>query len=159
VVATGTVTPVTAHLRGWATSRDGRKILRFVMTSVVSTLFSESVILVVYGFSLTHSPMWATAIGNIAAMPPAYYLTRQWAWGKSGSSRWRSEVLPFVALNLAGLSVSLVGATYCRHFVYSHHLTHLVNTVLVAGVNLVSFAVFWVLKIILFNRIFRTPLD
>ena len=57
---------------------------------------------------------------------------------------------------MLGLLVSLVGAAYCRHIVYTHHLSHLVNTVLVAGVNLVSFAIFWVLKLVLFNRIFHT---
>jgi len=145
-----------AATRSWAHTHNGKKLIRFALTSVISTLFSEGVILVVYGLTLTHSPMWATAIGNLSAMPPAYYLTRRWAWGKSGASHWRKEVVPFTVLNLLGLAVALLGATYCRHVVYTHHLTHLVNTVLVAGVNLVSFAVFWVFKILLFNKIFHT---
>ena len=129
---------------------------RFVMTSVSSTFVSEFVILAVYGLNWTHSPMWASAVGNVVAMLPAYYLHRRWAWGKTGASHWRKEVLPYVALNVLGLLVSLGGAMYCRHIVYTHHLSHLVNTVLVAGVNLVSFAIFWVLKLVLFNRIFHT---
>ena len=131
-------------------------MVRFVMTSVISTFVSEFVILAVYGLNWTHSPMWASAIGNIVAMLPAYYLHRRWAWGKTGASHWRKEVLPYIALNVLGLLVSLVGAAYCRHIVYTHHLSHLVNTVLVAGVNLVSFAIFWVFKLVLFNRIFHT---
>jgi hypothetical protein len=39
--------------------------------------------------------------------------------------------------------------------VKTHHFSHLFNTGLVAGANLVSFAIFWVLKLIVFNRIFR----
>jgi len=140
----------------WSKTHDGKKLLRFTMTSVISTAISEAVIVLVYGLSLTHSPVWATAIGNVAAMWPAYILTRRWAWGKTGTSHWRKEVLPYVSLNILGLVVSLVGASFCRHLVYTHHLSHLVNTGLVAGVNLASFGVFWVFKIVLFNKIFHT---
>lgn len=145
-----------AQVRTWLRTSHGTKLLRFTMTSVLSTVISEATILIIYGFSWTHSPMWASAIGNVVAMPPAYRLTRRWAWGKTGASHWRTEVTPFVALNVLGLGVSLLGATYCRHIVYSHHLSHLLNTVLVGGVNLLSFAVFWVFKVLLFNRIFET---
>jgi hypothetical protein len=40
--------------------------------------------------------------------------------------------------------------------VYANHWSHLANTAFVGVVNLFSFAVFWVLKLILFNRIFHT---
>jgi hypothetical protein len=44
---------------------------------------------------------------------------------------------------------------WARHEVHTHHWSHLVNTGLVAFANLASFAIFWVLKLIVFNRIFR----
>ena len=37
----------------------------------------------------------------------------------------------------------------------AHHWSHLANTGLVVFTNLASFAIFWVLKLIVFNRIFR----
>jgi putative flippase GtrA len=155
------VTPVTlrrriAALRRWARTHEAKKLIRFLMVSVISTVTSEGIILAVYGFNGTHSPMWASAIGNVGALPLAYFLHRQWAWGKTGASHWRKEVAPYIGINAVGLGVSLLGATYCRHLVYTHHLSHLINTLLVGGVNLVSFGVFWVLKLLLFNRIFHT---
>jgi putative flippase GtrA len=144
------------EFRAWSKTHEGKKIVRFLMVSVISTVTSEGVILAVYGFNWTHSPMWASAIGNLTALPLAYYLHRQWAWGKTGASHWRKEVMPYIGINVLGLLVSLIGAAFCRHLVYTHHLSHLVNTLLVGGVNLASFGVFWVLKLLLFNRIFHT---
>ena len=54
-----------------------------------------------------------------------------------------------------GIGVSTLGAMGVRHLVNTHHWSHLLDTFLVSFANIVSFAVFWVLKIILFNRIFR----
>jgi hypothetical protein len=49
----------------------------------------------------------------------------------------------------------MVGASYAKDFVHTHHWSHLFNTGIVDAANLVSFAVFWVLKLIVFNRIFK----
>ena len=88
-------------------------------------------------------------------MFPAYHLNRRWAWGKRGRSRLRGEVLPYLAMSSLGTTFSLVGATYARHVVHSHHWAHLINTAIVGGTNIAAFAIFWVLKMLLFNRIFH----
>jgi putative flippase GtrA len=86
---------------------------------------------------------------------PAYQLNRRWTWGKRGKSHFRKEIAPFWTLTSMGIGVSLIGALFARHEVRAHHWSHLINTGLVAFTNLASFAVFWVLKLIVFNRIFR----
>ena len=139
----------------WSRTREGRTFLRYVATSVISTMTSETVIIVVYGSRLIPGEIQATVVGNLVAMVPAYQLNRRWSWGRRGRSRWGTEVAPFVAMSLTGVAVALLGATYAHHLVHTHHWAHLVNTVLVAGTNIGSFAVFWVLKMMLFNRIFR----
>ncbi len=48
-----------------------------------------------------------------------------------------------------------MGASYAHHLVHTHHWSHLLDTVIVEGANFVSFAVFWVLKLMIFNRIFK----
>jgi putative flippase GtrA len=130
-------------------------LLRFTATSVVSTVTSETLILLSYGLRIIPGEIQATVFGNVAAMLPAYHLNRRWAWGKRGRSRLRGEVLPFMGMSLSGSTVALVGATYARHLVHSHHWAHLINTAVVGGTNIGSFAIFWVLKMLLFNRIFR----
>lgn len=140
----------------WSKSHEGKKLIRFTAASAITSAVSLSTILVVYGFHIITGIISATLFGNIVAILPSYYLTRAWAWGKRGKSHWRKEVLPYWLMSFAGIAFSLLGATWVKGFVHSHDLDHSVNTVLVAGMNLVSFAAFWVLKIVLFNRIFHT---
>ncbi len=143
------------ELRAWARSYQGKKIIRFTTTSIISTLISETLILFLYGFRIVPGAIQATLIGNVAAMAPAYHLNRRWAWGKRGRSKITSEVAPFLAMSFSGTLVALLGATYARHLVHEHHWAHLVNTAVVGGTNIASFGVFWILKMLLFNRIFH----
>ena len=143
------------ELRAWARSYEGKKFIRFTTTSIISTLVSETVILLLYGLRLVPGEVQATLLGNVAAMAPAYHLNRRWAWGKSGRSKLAREVAPFLAMSLSGTFVALLGATYARHVVHDHHWVHLINTAVVGGTNIASFGVFWVLKMLLFNRIFH----
>ncbi len=140
----------------WSKSHQGKKLIRFTMASVITTGVSLSAILVVYGFHIISGIISATLFGNVLAIFPSYYLNRSWAWGKRGPSHWRKEVLPYWMMSFAGIAFSLLGAGWVKYIVHTHDLDHSVDTVLVAGMNLASFAVFWVLKILLFNRIFHT---
>lgn len=143
------------ELREWSRSAQGRKLIRFTLTSVIATVVSETVIIVAYGLRLIPGEVQATVFGNIVGMVPAYNLNRRWAWGKRGRSRLGGEIAPFLAMSLTGGMVALLGATYARHLVHAHHWSHLVNTAIVGGTNIASFAMFWFLKMLLFNRIFH----
>ena len=47
-----------------------------------------------------------------------------------------------------------------RHIGIAHHLSHFDQTVVVLAANLISFGIFWVLKYLVFNRLFRVhPLE
>ena len=142
-------------LQYWSKSHEGRKLIRFTLVSAVSTVTSFAAISLLYGLKIIPGILWATLVGNLIASLPAYNLNRRWTWGKRGRSHWRKEILPFWIMTALGIGVSQLGALLARHEVKTHHLSHLVNTGLVAGANLVSFAIFWVLKLIVFNRIFK----
>jgi putative flippase GtrA len=144
----------------WAKSHEGRKILRFTSVSAISTVVSFTSIAVLYGFHIIKGVIWATVTGNLIASVPSYWLNRTWTWGKHGRSHLTKEILPFWGMTGLGIGVSMVGAAWARHEVHTHHWAHLVNTALVAFTNLASFGLFWILKIIVFNRIFRVhPLE
>jgi putative flippase GtrA len=117
---------------------------------------SLAAILITYGFKIIHGIIEATLFGNVIAVIPSYYLNRMWAWGKRGRSHFRNEVIPYWVMAFLGIAFSLIGATYTKHLVHTHHWGHLANTALVGGVNVLSFAIFWVLKMLVFNRIFHT---
>ncbi len=143
------------ELREWSRSYEGKKLIRFTTTSLISTIISETLILLTYGFKIIPGEVQATLFSNVVAMFPAYHLNRRWAWGKRGRSQLRTEIVPYVAMSSLGMIFSLVGATYAHHVVHTHHFAHLINTGIVGGTNIAAFAVFWVLKMLLFNRIFH----
>jgi putative flippase GtrA len=140
----------------WSKTHQGKKLLRYTMSSVITTLISFATIVIVYGFHIISGIIAATLFGNIVAIAPSYYLARAWAWGKRGRSHIRKEVLPYWLMSFAGIAFSLLGAEWVKRIVHEHHLHHLTSTLLVAVMNLVSFAVFWVLKVLLFNKIFHS---
>jgi putative flippase GtrA len=139
----------------WGHTHQGRTFLRYSATSVITTVISLGAVAGLYGFRVIHGVMWATLVGNLIGMIPAYNLNRRWAWGKRGRSALRTEVAPFFMMSALGIAFSQVGAFWARHEVHAHRWAHSVDTALVAGTNLACFAVFWILKLLVFNRIFH----
>ena len=127
------------------------------MVSVISTGVSFVVLFLVYGVFRWWTEVPSTVFANVVATFPSYWLNRNWAWGKSGRSHLTKEILPFWIMAAAGIAFSIVGASLARHIGQTHHFDHIEQTALVLVANVVSFAVFWVLKLMLFNRLFRVP--
>ena len=50
-------------------------------------------------------------------------------------------------------------ASLAQHFSNTHHLQHLARTVVVVGANVAAFGVLWVLKFLVFNRLFAEIAD
>jgi putative flippase GtrA len=146
-------------LRAWTKTHEGKKIVRFTTVSAVSTVTSFGSISILYGLKIIPGVIWATLVGNVIASLPAYQLNRRWTWGKRGRSHWRKEILPFWIMTALGIGVSQLGAFWARHEVRAHHWSHLTNTALVSFTNLASFAIFWVLKMMVFNRIFKVDVE
>jgi putative flippase GtrA len=146
------------RLRGllkWSRTHQGRKLIRFTSVSVISTIVSQIAIVVLYGFRIIDAQIGATVAGNLIASLPSYNLNRRWAWGKTGRSHWRKEVVPFWTMAFLGSAFSIIGAAIVKSYTHSHHVSHNIVTVLLAIANLASFAIFWVLKLVVFNKIFR----
>lgn len=139
----------------WSSTHRGRKLVRFTLTSAITTMVSFGSIAVLYGFRIIPGVMWSTLAGNLIGTLPAYNLNRRWTWGKRGRSHFRREIMPFWTMSMMGIAFSQLGAWWAKHEVHSHSWSHLFNTGLVTATNLGCFAVFWVLKLIVFNRIFQ----
>lgn len=144
-----------SRVLAWTRTHQGRKVIRFTSVSGVSTVVSFTSIAVLYGFHIIKGVIWATVAGNLIATLPSYYLNRSWTWGKHGRSHLTKEILPFWAMSCLGIGVSILGATWARHEVHTHHWAHVANTFLVSGTNVASFGLFWILKLVVFNRIFH----
>jgi putative flippase GtrA len=141
----------------WLHTREGRKIFRYTMTSVITTGVSLFVLGIVFGVLRLWTEVPSTVFANVVAAFPSYWLNRKWAWGKGGRSHLVKEVLPFWVMSAASISFSIVGASMARYLGRTWHLDHLDQTVLVLVANVASFGIFWILKLLVFNRTFRVP--
>ena len=135
----------------------GKKMFRYAAVSVVSTIISFSLLGLFFGVFRLWSEVPDTVLANMIASVPAYYLNRTWSWGKTGRSHLTREVLPFWAMSIAGISLSILTASYAHHLSNAYHLHHFGRTVLVEGANTGAFGILWVLKFLLFNRLFHVP--
>jgi len=132
-----------------------RQLIKYTMVSVISTVASFGVLGIVYGFHIIKGEIEATVFANVVATVPSYFLNRMWVWGKGGRSHVMKEIVPFWVMSAIGITVSIGGAAVARHIGTTHHLSHLQETGVLLLANLISFGLFWVLKYMLYNRLFH----
>jgi putative flippase GtrA len=150
----------TIHVWQKRDTPEAKRVFRYTMVSVVSTVVAFGALAIIFGVLHLAGPIVSTLVANVIAVVPNYYLNRKWVWGKSGRSHVMKEIVPFWAMSAIGIVVSIFGAAAARHIGIKHHLGHFEQTVVVLAANVLSFAVFWVLKFIVFNRLFKVhPLE
>ncbi|HEV7888433.1 MAG TPA: GtrA family protein [Acidimicrobiales bacterium] len=138
-----------------AASPTGQKAIKYTLVSVISVAVSQTVFIVAFGgmhWTAKSSAVLATSIGAV----PSYYLNRNWAWGKSGRSHMWREVVPFWVIAFIGLAFSTWSSDLAETYVDRHTMSHLAKTVLVTGAFFGAFAVLWVAKFVIFNKILFT---
>ena len=69
------------------------------------------------------------------------------------------EVLPFWGMSTLGIGVSIIGAKVAKVISVHHHLPHREATALLLLANIASFGLFWVLKLLVFNKLFHFELE
>jgi putative flippase GtrA len=126
----------------------------------VSTAVSFGVLAIVFGALHLFGEIGSTVFANVTATIPSYYLNRKWVWGKGGRSHLVKEIVPFWTMSAIAIVVSIGGAAVAKHLGKVHHLTHIEQTVVLLAANVMSFGVFWILKYLVFNRLFHVhPLE
>jgi putative flippase GtrA len=159
-VARPTLTERIVHLWEKRDTPEAAHLFKYTMVSVISTIVSFGVLFLVFGVFKWWGEIASTIFANAVATVPSYYLNRKWVWGKGGRSHLTKEIIPFWSLSAIGIAFSIVGAAAAKHVGKVHHFSHIEQTAIVLLANLVSFAIFWVLKFMIFNRIFRVhPLE
>ncbi len=148
------------HLWEKRDTPEAKQVVKYTMVSVISTIVSFGVLFLVFGVFRWFNEIGSTVFANVVATIPSYYLNRSWVWGKSGRSHMMKEIVPFWAMSAVGIVVSIGGAAIARHVGIAYHLDHFDQTVLVLAANVISFGLFWILKFILYNRLFHVhPLE
>ncbi len=143
------------HLWEKRDTPEAQHLIKYSMVSVISTAVSFGVLFLVFGVLKLWGEVTSTVFANLVATVPSYWLNRKWVWGKGGRSHLTKEIIPFWSLSAIGIVVSMGGAALAKHVGKVHHLPHAEQTALVLLANLLSFGIFWVLKFLVFNRMFH----
>jgi putative flippase GtrA len=147
--------PLPVRIRQIIAHPSSLKVFKYAAVSVVSTVVSQVALLLTFGVFDLMSEVPANILANVLATVPSYTLNRRWVWGKGGKSHVWREVVPFWILSFVGLGVSSLAVWGAGSFSRHHHLGHVSTTILVNGANLLSFAILWVGKFIIYNKLFH----
>jgi len=150
---------VVTQLRLLQQSPSGRRLLRYTAVSVISSSVYFAALVVVYGALRLWTEVPSTVFANVVAAIPAYFLYRSWVWGRSGRSHLVGEVLPFWVVTILGALFTIVAAAKARQLGVSHHMSHELRTGLLLGATVTAFASLWVVKFLIFHRIFHRGED
>jgi cellulose synthase/poly-beta-1,6-N-acetylglucosamine synthase-like glycosyltransferase/putative flippase GtrA len=127
-----------------------RKLVRYSLVSLISIAISQSVLMVTFGML-----RWTASLSNIVACAvataPSYYLNRTWTWGRQGTSRLWSEVVPFWAIAFLGLAFSTWAADFGSTLARQAAVSHQAATMIVMASALLAFGVLWIGKFAIFN--------
>jgi len=133
----------------------GRTIVKYACVSVITTLVAQGTLWIIFYNLRLWSAVPCNVFANVVAAVPSYYLNRRWAWGKDGRSHLFREVIPFWALSGAGMGMSIGTVWYAAHFAHLHHFGHLSTAILVNAANFTAFGILWIVKFLVFNRLFK----
>jgi putative flippase GtrA len=131
------------------------KLIKYAGVSLVSTIVSQVTLILVFGVFHLMSEVPANILANVLATVPSYVLNRRWVWGKSGKSHFWKEVAPFWILSFVGLAFSSLAVWLAGDFARSHGLSHGATALLVNLANLVSFGILWIVKFVIYNKLFH----
>ena len=131
------------------------RMVRYAAVSAICVPLSFLLVFLVYGVLRVWTEVPSTLFANVVSGIPNYYLNRRWVWGKTGRSHLTREVIPFWTIAAVGLTLSLLTAAWARHVGLEHHFGHELRTGLLLATNVGTFGVLWVVKYMLFHRMFR----
>jgi putative flippase GtrA len=131
------------------------KLFKYAGVSVISTVVSQVTLLLTFGVFHVMSEVPANIVANVVATVPSYALNRRWVWGKSGKSHFWREVAPFWILSFIGLAFSSLAVWIAGDVARSHGLSHGATALLVNLANLLSFGILWIVKFVIYNKLFH----
>jgi putative flippase GtrA len=147
--------PLVARIRRMIAHPSSVKLIKFASVSVIATIVSQITLLLAFGVFHAMSEVEANILANVLATVPSYTLNRRWVWGKGGPSHFWREIVPFWALGFIGLAFSSVAVYLAGAFAHHHGLSHAETSLLVNAANLLSFAILWIAKFVIYNKLFH----
>jgi putative flippase GtrA len=141
-------------IRRWLRSQLVTRIVRYALGSVVASLVSLVTFVVVYGVLGGLSPRQSSVAASLVGMIPAYFLNRNWAWGRRGRSHLVKEIIPYLAASLLGLVAAMWSVDVASSHVKSLTTDKTLQVTLVAMAYAGTYAALWIVKFLFFNVLF-----
>jgi putative flippase GtrA len=116
---------------------------------VVATVVSQLAFALCYWFGT--AAIVATLVAWFAGAVPNYVLNRRYTWGRSG------QKLPYTIIVIGSAVTAAVVTSVTDHLVQPIE-SHALKTVLVSGSYLATYAILFIVKFVLFDRlVFAKP--
>lgn len=127
-------------------SRRGRWLLwaKYSASSVIATVVSQLAFALCYWFGA--AAIVATLVAWLAGAVPNYVLNRRWTWGRSG------QKLPYTMIVIGSAVTAAVVTSVTDHLVQPVD-SHALKTLLVTGSYFGTYAVLFIVKFVLFDRL------
>jgi putative flippase GtrA len=133
------------------------RVVRYALGSVVASMVSLVTFVLVYGVLGALSPRQSSVAASLTGMVPAYFLNRNWAWGRRDRSHLGKEVIPYLAASMLGLVAAMWSVDAASSHVKALTGDRTVQVTLVALAYVGTYAALWVLKFLFFNVLFARP--
>jgi putative flippase GtrA len=135
-----------------ARTRQGRRVVRYVLVSVITVVFGQVVLVVLYA-GLGWRARAANLVAFVLASIPSYWLNRTWTWGKTGRSHLLKEVVPFWVITVVGLVLSTWVAGGAESVALRMSDSRAAQALVVSAMVVGSFGIVWVAKFVFFNLV------
>lgn len=130
----------------------GRKLLRYGVASVVNVVVAQLVL--AWAFGVLHwTAREAAVLAAVVAAGPAYWLARNWVWGRSGRSHLVKEVLPFWGMALLGLALTTWVAGVAESVGSDVTDSRLGQTMILMGAIFAISGVIWAVRFVVLNGV------
>ncbi|MDX1620778.1 MAG: GtrA family protein [Nitriliruptorales bacterium] len=126
------------------------RFTRYSIGSVVAFATSQLVFYVLY--SLGAGARASSIVAMLAGVPPAYHLNRRWAFGKSGSSSLKEEVLPYLGIVAVNVFIATVGTEVAEGWIAAQIEPGWQRSLLVTGAFAAINGALFVGKYLIFDR-------
>jgi putative flippase GtrA len=120
------------------------KLTRYCAASIAGVSVGVPVLAIGYGVF-----GWNELVANLVSVTlgaiPNYLINRYWTWHQTGRNRLWGEIVPFWVMSVLGMILSLVAVSYADQ--------RWGTTVAVVAAQLSGFAVVWLAKFLVLDRI------
>ncbi|RZT14670.1 GtrA-like protein [Kribbella sp. VKM Ac-2569] len=117
---------------------------KYSASSVIATVVSQVAFALCYWFGT--AAIVASLVAWLSGAIPNYVLNRRWTWGRSG------QKLPYTIIVVGSAVMAAVVTSVTDHLVQPIE-SHAWQTLLVTGSYLATYAVLFIVKFVLFDRL------